>query len=117
MTLSRWTDLGLLLIRLAIATVFIMHGGQKLLFLGHDKVAAGLAQGPIPNPSIAAWSLIAAELCGGVAMLFGVLTRFAGLVLAFVMAVAIRTVHLPNGFFLPAGFEFALTLLLVNLGL
>ena len=33
------------------------------------------------------------------------------------MAVAIVTVHLPNGFFLPNGIEFALALLAANLAL
>jgi putative oxidoreductase len=33
------------------------------------------------------------------------------------MVVAIMTVHLANGFFMPTGYEFTLTLLLVSLAL
>ena len=37
-----------------------------------------------------------------------------GLLLAFTMLVAVTAVHLPNGFFLPNGYEFAFTLLLAT---
>ena len=109
------TDLGLLLLRIALGTVFIMHGGQKLFVLGPTAVAGFLGSLGVPFPALNAWLVIAAELGGGLALLTGALTRIAGLATAFTMVVAIATVHGANGFFLPAGFEFVLTLLLASL--
>ena len=88
-----------------------------------DRSCSGLADGCRrvsrvawgPFPALNAWLVIAAELGGGLALLTGALTRLAGLATAFTMVVAIATVHGANGFFLPAGFEFVLTLLLASL--
>lgn len=56
-----------------------------------------------------------AEFSGGLALVVGLLTRYAALILALDMIVAITVVHLPKGFPLPEGYEFALTLLGGNL--
>ena len=111
------TDLALLMLRIALGTVFVMHGGQKLFVLGPPAVAGFLGSLGVPFPGVNAWLVIAAELGGGLALLTGALTRLAGLATAFTMVVAIATVHGANGFFLPAGFEFVLTLLLTSLAI
>ena len=108
-------DAGLLLVRLALGIVFVMHGWQKATEFGVAGLSGSLASLGIPFPGINAAILIATELGGGVAMLAGVFARVAGALLAFAMAVATITVHLPNGFFLPNGYEFTLTLLLASL--
>jgi putative oxidoreductase len=51
------------------------------------------------------------ELLGGLAILTGLFTRWAGVLLAIDMAVAILQVRLGGGFFAPSGFELELTLL------
>ena len=114
---NRRIDLGLLALRLALGVVFVMHGGQKLFVLGPGGVAGFLGSIGVPFPTVNAWLVIAAELGGGLALLAGGLTRLAGLATAFTMVVAITTVHLANGFFLPAGYEFALTLLLSSVAI
>jgi putative oxidoreductase len=111
---SAW---GLLILRLAVGAVFVMHGGQKIFVMGLHGVAGFLGSLGFPVPTVAAIVLMSVEFLGGVALILGVFTRYAAALLAVNMLVAISTVHLKNGFFLPHGFEFALTLLAANLAL
>lgn len=110
-------DTALLLIRVALGVVFAMHGWQKLTVFGHAGVTQMMGGLGIPAPALSAALVIGAELAGGLALLAGVATRGAATILAFTMLVALTSVHLVNGFFLPTGFEYTFTLLLVNLGL
>jgi putative oxidoreductase len=115
MQTTTWIDRGLFLLRLALGTVFVMHGWQKLAVMGHAGVTGFLTQLGVPFPAVSAALLIAVELGGGLALVAGAFTRIAGLLIAAAMLVATVTVHLPNGFFLPNGYEFTLTLLVANL--
>jgi putative oxidoreductase len=114
---TTWINRGLLLLRVAIGAVFVMHGGQKLFVFGHAGTTGFMSQVGLPFPSISAALIIATELGGGIALLLGAFSRIASSLIAFAMLVAILSVHLANGFFLPNGYEFALTLLLANLAL
>jgi putative oxidoreductase len=116
-THSAWTDRGLLALRIALGLVFIMHGGQKLFVFGHAGVTGFMTGLGLPFPALNAALITAVELGGGLAILFGVFTRVAALLVASAMAVATITVHLANGFFMPNGYEFTLTLLLAALSL
>jgi putative oxidoreductase len=107
----------LTLIRLVVGVVFLAHGSQKLFSFGFAGVTAFFAKFGVPLPGISAPVVTLVEFLGGIALLFGVATRWAALVLAIDMLGAIVLVHFKAGFFLPAGFEFALTLLVVNLAL
>ena len=94
-----------------------MHGWQKLVVMGPEAVTGFLASMGVPFPGVNALLLIATELAGGAALLFGAFTRVAGILTAFAMLVATLLVHLPNGYFLPNGFEFTVTLLLASVAL
>jgi putative oxidoreductase len=108
--LSRWHGWGITVLRITIGTVFLAHGGQKLFVFGFDNVAAFMGKLGIPAPMVAAIVVTLVEFLGGVALAVGAFTRWAAAPLAITMLVAIMTVHLKAGFFLPAGYEFALTL-------
>lgn len=108
---------GIAVLRIAVGIVFLAHGGQKLFMVGFGGVAGFLGQLGIPAPMLAAVIVTLVEFLGGLAILLGLFTRWAAIPLALNMAVAILTVHLPGGFFLPDGYEYALTLLAANVAL
>ena len=115
--LTRLQGWGITVLRVVVGMVFLVHGGQKLFVFGFGGVAAFLGQVGIPAPGPAAVILTAVESLGGLALLLGLFTRWAAIPLAIVMLVAILAVHLKAGFFLPDGYEFALTLLGANVAL
>ncbi|MBI3085275.1 MAG: DoxX family protein [candidate division NC10 bacterium] len=108
---------GITVLRVVVGIVFLVHGGQKLFVWGFGGVAGFLGQVGIPAPMLAAVIVTLVELLGGLALLLGLFTSWAAIPLAINMAVAILTVHLQAGFFLPNGYEFALTLLAANVAL
>lgn len=102
-------------LRLALAAVFIAHGAQKLFGIwgggGLSATAAFFGQLGLGSEYPLAIAVGAIEFGGGLMLLFGAYTVIAALLLAIEMAVAIWTVHLSSGFFLPNGYEFNLTLI------
>ncbi|MEM8872696.1 MAG: DoxX family protein [Planctomycetota bacterium] len=114
-------DAGLLVIRLALGIVFFYHGGQKLLGLfgggGLAGTAAFFENVGIPFPQANAVMAASAEFFGAIALLAGVATRFAGLTLAGVMAVAIITVKWGTFANTAGGMEYPLTLGLIAIAL
>jgi len=114
---ARHQDWGVTILRMVVGVVFLAHGGQKLFVFGISGFAGFLAKVGIPAPLLAALLVSLVEFGGGLALFFGLFTRWAALPLAVNMLVAILTVHLAGGFFLPGGVEFALTLFAANLAL
>ncbi|MDT9071637.1 DoxX family protein, partial [Escherichia coli] len=72
-----------------VGIVFLMHGAQKMFVFGLAGTAVIMAKLGIPLSSLAAAIVIAAELLGGLAIITGLFTRWAGVVLAIEMLVAI----------------------------
>ena len=108
---------GLTVLRIVTGVIFLMHAWQKLAIFSIPGFTGFLAQAGVPAPGSAAVVVIAVELIGGVALVLGLGTRWAALLLAFDMLVALLTVHLPGGFFVPEGIEFVLLLLAANVAL
>jgi putative oxidoreductase len=115
-------DFGLLAVRLALAVVFMAHGGQKLFgwFGGPGLSGAVQFMGSMGIPAFFAYLAVFTEFFGGLALLVGLFSRLASLGLFITMIVATVKVHLANGFFLSGpdgktGFEYNLVLLLISL--
>ena len=113
----RQIDAALTVLRVVLGVTFVLHGGQKLFVYGFDGVSGAFGGMNIFAPGITGPLTGLVEFFGGLALVFGLLTRFAGFGLAIVMLGAITFVHAANGFFAPTGVEFPLALLGANVAL
>lgn len=88
------TDLGLLVLRLAVGAVFIAHGwGDASQAGGAATNIANYRDAGIPLPELSAWFGAYMQLLGGIVVLFGALTRLIAVGFAVVMAGALIFVH------------------------
>jgi putative oxidoreductase len=69
------------------------HGWAKVFGGGIPKFQEGLAKMGVPAPEVMAWVSALGELVGGTMLAIGFLTRFAGLVVAINMTVALLAAH------------------------
>lgn len=109
-------------LRVGAGIVFIAHGSQKLFgWLGGYglEATAGWMSSIGLEPGLLMATLAgSAEFFGGLFLIAGLLVRPTALILAVTMVVAILSVHIQNGLFMDNnGYEFALSLLAVSLGL
>lgn len=101
-------DLGLLLLRLAVGVIFLAHGWAKF---GDMASTVGFFS-QLGLPPVFAYIVAAVEFLGGIALIVGVYTDLAALLLAIVMVVAlvyVKMITLKVG--LMGGYEFDLALL------
>lgn len=111
-----------LALRIPAGIIFTAHGAQKLFgsFGGYGLEGTGqwMASIGLEPGYLMALAAGSAEFFGGIALLIGLLTRPAALVLAITMVVAIFSVHAGNGLFMSNnGYEFGLTLLAISVAL
>src|SRR5690242_14016837 len=114
---SSTSNLALLIFRIASSLPVLYHG-SVILF--------GAFGGPGPQgfaaflhlPVAAGYLVGLAQFGGGLAIFLGALQRVGSVCVIIVMIGAIYLVHLPHGFDIgKGGLEYALTVLLVSLGL
>ena len=96
-------DLVLLIARVGVGVVFVAHGWQKFRTNGLTATANGFEQMGVPAPTLSAYYAAGAELIAGAALILGLLTSVAGILLALDMAGAFLFVHMSNGVFVAEG--------------
>ena len=120
-TSSSWATIP---IRLALATVFFIHGAEKVFgSFGGPGLKNFVNSGPAPfgfmRPAWLWWSAAAfSELLGSILVFLGLLTRVGAFLLACTMATAIIAVLWPAGFAVnKGGYEYAMALFAMSLAL
>ena len=84
-------------LRLMVGYGFLAHGLAKWS-KGPAAFAAILHAAGVPASHLMAWTTIAVEILGGVALLLGAFVSLVSIPAIILLVVAIVTVHLPNGF-------------------
>src|SRR5204862_6298726 len=101
---------GLTVLRGIVGAIFLVHGTQKLFVFGFHGVAGMLGGMGIPVPAVSPVILTLVAFLGGMALILGVVTRWAPALIAIDLLVAVFVVHLYTGFFNLKRFEYPLTL-------
>jgi putative oxidoreductase len=114
-TNARHIDPALLVLRVAVALVFIAHGCLKLFVMGHDGVAGFFGTLGIPLPGVTAWAVALLEFGGGLALALGLFTRVLGALFVAEMLGAIGYAVFPKGFV--GGYELEFLLASASLAL
>lgn len=113
--LKKYSDSGLTILRIIVAIVFLVHGFLKLFDVsGTKEFFFSLG---VPLPLFFVFLVGIAELLIGIALIFGILTRYIGLVIASEMMVATLIYHVRNGFLVSnpgVGYEFSLVLFAIG---
>ena len=91
--LDKLKPVGLLLLRLGVAAIFLSTGYDKLFGAPGKWLAWFPKQGFPPSFAYIAGSL---EFFGGILLVLGLMTRFIGLLLAIQMGIAVWKVSLPH---------------------
>lgn len=114
LNLSKYENLGLLILRLSTGIIFLVHGIQKL-YMWNSFANMGL-----PASSVLIFKILAiAEPLGGLALILGILTRYAALGFTIIMvgAIIFKMFIFNVGFTTNQGpgWEFDLTLLAASI--
>ena len=110
----RQLSIGLAVLRVAVAAVFINHGRQKLFVYGFAGVTGAFTQMGVPFPGIMGPFIGLLEFFGGIALLLGLLTRLLAVGFVCDMLGAILLVQLKRGF---SAYELEFLLLVSSLAL
>jgi putative oxidoreductase len=83
LNLNPYTDIALLVLRVFLGLIMVVHGVPKLIGPARQQMRAGMSQLGIPAALFDLVGLL--EFIGGLALIFGVLTRVASLLFALEM--------------------------------
>lgn len=90
-------DVALLILRIAIGATFIIHGYPKLFPSGPAGFGGFVQSLGFPAPMVLAWIVSFVEFAGGIAMILGLLVRYAGALMVIEMTVTSIRVKMGGG--------------------
>ena len=103
MASALFRDFALLIARIGLGVIFVAHGWQKFFDYGVKATQASFADMGVPLPDISAVAAATIELAGGFALIVGVATPIAGILLFLDMLGALILVHADKGVFVANG--------------
>lgn len=116
-TSSSSPDFALLILRIA-GSLPVLYHGSAILFGAFGGPGPQNFAAFIHRPAAFGYLVGAGQLAGGLAILLGIFQRIGSVCVIAVMVGAIYLVHLPHVWDInKGGYEFALTVLLISLGL
>ncbi|MFD4291714.1 DoxX family protein [Rhodococcus sp. NPDC058505] len=108
---SALRDIALLIARVGIGVIFVAHGWQKFFTYGISGVQSSFEQMGAPVHNVSAVIAATVELVGGFALIAGIATPIAGLLLFLDMVGAFFIAHVDKGIFVSeGGYELVLAL-------
>lgn len=118
MNTSRLQGIGLSILRVSLGLIFFLHGWMNIVGGQESFLREMLAMVGWSAPDSVVWAITGLELLGGLALMLGLFTREAALLLAIEMVTAVVLFHLRQGFLIVAvpnaplayGFEYHLAL-------
>ncbi len=94
--LSKWATMPL---RLILGLGFVYYGAPKLFSGQEREMFLGMLQSiGVPAAGFMVWVVAIVQFLGGLALIAGAFVSVTTLLLIIIIAVALFTVHLPNGF-------------------
>ena len=113
------SDTGLLVLRVALGLIFFLHGWMNVIAGRNSFIREMLTMSGWVPPDAVLWLVTGVELLAGLALILGVVTQWAALILAVEMVFAVALFHLGEGFFIVAipnvplayGFEYHVALI------
>jgi putative oxidoreductase len=94
-----WNGYAPLVLRLMLGIGFLYHGLPKLVSEAGRAGFAGMLESiAVPAPGLMAWVVAIVEVGGALALLAGIFTTLAALLLTVDMLVAMFAVHFAHGF-------------------
>ncbi len=92
-THGKFTDFGLLWLRVLMGAGIAYHGYQKLAHNSMPKLIEGVSKMGFPLPEFFAWAALGAELGGGLLLALGIFPRISAFFIFVTMSVAAFITH------------------------
>lgn len=115
-------DLAIAILRLALGSIFLFHGTQRLFGVfggsGIEGLSAVMAQMSINPPLLWAWVVILIEVVAGLFIILGILPRISAGLIFVITTMAVTGIHGAATFFTTGGgFEYQVLIAAVSLAL